>query len=853
MDETIAKVRTNILMVDDRPQNLLALEAILEPLNQNLVRAYSGEEALKHLLKTDFAVILLDVQMPGIDGFETARLIKEREKSRYVPIIFLTAISKDEQFVFKGYTVGAVDYLSKPFDPDILRSKVAVFVDLFRKNEQIRRQAELLQLNEKRERDREVAELRRAGEQRYKQLAESMPQMVLTTGADGAPLYHNQRWYDYTGLSTVTSMTGGWDFVLHADGAADFHSRWQRAVDTGEDFDGMYQLRNANDGSYRWHLIRAVPLRDESATVTSWIMTCTDIDDRKRGEESLQLLAEASTLLATSLDYRRALGELANLCAARLVDWCIFDVLGDDGAVHRVAAVHREARQHSSLQSYAERYPFEAEADRCPERVLRSGEAEFYPDASLDDLARIAGDPARRRALEHVGVRGLICVPLLARGRAIGAMTFATSATSRAFTEVDLSLVNDLARRAAAAVDNAQLYEIAERERGRLQEANRAKDEFLAVVSHELRTPLNSMLGWTQLLKTGKLEPALVERAVETIERNAKSQAQLVGDLLDVSRIITGKLRLKVRPTHPASVINAAIDSVRPAIKARNIQLRTDTDAGLASMSGDPERLQQVIWNLLSNAIKFTPAGGHISVSVHPESDHVAISVSDSGIGIDHEFLPYVFDRFRQADSSSTRTAGGLGLGLSIVKHLVELHGGTVRAESGGENQGATFTVTIPAVPVQEGGEVASEPARNDQGTPLDGLRVLLVEDEDDAREACRLTLEQLGATTWAVASAAEAFETLRREQPDILLSDIGLPGESGYDLIQRIRDLGLTGGGSTPAIALTAYASVRDRERALEAGFQEHVAKPIDPTDLVSAIQDVLQRSTSVTGADAT
>jgi PAS domain S-box-containing protein len=849
MDETVAKLRTNILLVDDRPQNLLALEAILEPLNQNLVRAYSGEEALKHLLRMDFAVILLDVQMPGLDGFETARLIKDREKSRFVPIIFLTAISKDERFVFKGYTVGAVDYLSKPFDPDILRSKVNVFVELYRKNEQIRRQADLLRLGEKREREREVAELKRAGERRYKQLAESMPQIVLTTRADGVPEYHNQRWYDYTGLTPEASAGDGWHEVLAAEDAADFGERWRAAVTAGENFEGMYRFRRGSDGAYRWHLVRAVPLRDEHGAVTSWIMTCTDVDDRKRGEESLQLLAEASTLLATSLDYRRALTDVGGLCVSGFADWCVFDVLDGDGTPQRMAVLHSDPSSLGALRDFVGQFPFDPGADAAPERVLRTGEAEFYPDATREDLVRIGGDEPRWCGLERVGVRGLICVPLLARGRALGVMTFATAASGRAYTDADLSLALDLSRRAATAVDNAQLYEIAERERGRLEEANRAKDEFLAVVSHELRTPLNSMLGWTQLLKTGKLEESLVGRAVETIERNARSQAQLIGDLLDVSRIITGKLQLQMRPTHPAMVVQAAIDSVRPAIKARNIELRTDVDTDIVPIAGDPDRLQQVIWNLLSNAIKFTPAGGRIHVGVQSEDGNVAISVSDTGIGIEPTFLPFVFDRFRQADASSTRTTGGLGLGLSIVKHLIELHGGTVRAESAGEGQGASFIVTIPAVPARDAAPVDDDLSFDPgEASPLDGVRVLLVEDETDALDACRITLEQLGAVTWAVESAAEAFETLRQELPDVLLSDIGLPGESGYDLIRRVRSLPPAAGGATPAVAVTAYASDRDRARALEAGFQDHLAKPVDPRDLVATIQQLLRPSATAT-----
>jgi PAS domain S-box-containing protein len=845
MNATDDPIKSDILLVDDRPQNLLALEAILEPLGQRLVRANSGEEALKCLLRSDFAVILLDVQMPGIDGFETARLIKERERSRHIPIIFLTAISKDEQFVFKGYTVGAVDYISKPFDPDILRSKVAVFVDLFKKTEQLRRQAEMLQLSERREREREVDELKRAGERRYKQLAESMPQIVWTAATDGTYTYFNQRWFDFSGLSLAESTRLGLAHLLHADDYVAYTENWARAVREGEDFEGMYRFKRAGDGAYRWHLVRAIAVRDENDKIASWIGTSTDIDDRKRGEEALSLLAEASTALTSSLDYRRALADVGRLTVPAIADWCLFEVLEDDGSVRRVAAVHQDAEKAELLRDMAARFPYDPEADTHSERVFRTGRAVRIDVVGDEDLAGLAASAGQLDALRGLGIGSYMCVPLLARGRSLGTMTFVTTEEGRSFSEADLTLAEDLARRAALAVDNAQLYEVAQRERERLAEANRAKDEFLAIVSHELRTPLNSMLGWTQLLRTGKLDDALFERAMETIERKAKSQAQLINDLLDVSRIITGKLRLKVGTVDPAAIVHSALDSVRPAIKAKGIELTTDLDETVVAVSGDPDRLQQVVWNLLSNAIKFTPAGGRIDVSMRRDGDDVVIAVADSGLGIRRDFLPYVFDRFRQADASSTRSFGGLGIGLSIVRNLVELHGGDVRAESEGEGKGATFVVRLPVGVAREVDEVevrdagAIEPSGS--GRELAGLSILLVEDEEDGKEVLKLTLDRFGAVTRAVSSAAEALAAFEAHPPDVLLSDIGLPGASGYELIRQVRERGAVRGGDIPAVAVTAFASEKDRARALAAGFDRHVAKPVDPADLISIIRGLV------------
>jgi PAS domain S-box-containing protein len=848
MDVKPQEILTNILLVDDRPANLFALEAILEPLGQNLVKAYSGEEALRMILKNDFSVILLDVQMPVLDGFETARLIKERERSRHIPIIFLTAISKEEQFVFKGYTVGAVDYIAKPFDPDILRSKVSVFVDLYRKTEQIRRQTELLQLSERREREREVAELKRAGERRYKQLAESMPQIVWTASPDGTFTYFNERWFDFTGLTPKETLARGWKRVLHPDDYSAFRDAWARAVAAGSDLEGMYRFRRAADAAFRWHLVRAVPLRDESGDVGSWIGTSTDIDDRKRGEEALQLLAEASRLLTSTLDFRRSLASVAELTVPALADWCVFEVVEDDGSVRRLASIHSDSHMAEQLRTMAQRFAFDPEAEISPERVLDTGRAVCLPEVTDDHLAALAGSEAHLVALRDLGIRSFMCVPLVARGRALGTMTFVTAESNRRLRDADLTLAEDIAHRSALAIDNAQLYELAQRERERLAEANRAKDEFLAIVSHELRTPLNSMLGWIQLLRTGKLDEAMFARAIETIERNAKSQAQLINDLLDVSRIITGKLTLKIRAIDPGAVVRSAIESLRPALKAKTLDLATAIDPDVDEMAADPDRLQQVVWNLLSNAIKFTPAGGRIDVAVRRDDSNVVVSVADTGMGIESAFLPYVFDRFRQADASSTRTYGGLGLGLSIVRHLVELHGGSVFVESDGEGKGATFSVVLPIVaPQREPAGAPPHAGRRRDGNDeraLEGLKILLVEDEEDGREVLKLSLDRLGAATSAVGTAAEALELLERAVPDVILSDIGLPGESGYDLIKAIRARGPSRGGSVPAVAITAYASDKDRDRALGAGFQRHVAKPVDPGDLVAVIRSLVSAS---------
>ncbi len=390
--------------------------------------------------------------------------------------------------------------------------------------------------------------------------------------------------------------------------------------------------------------------------------------------------------------------------------------------------------------------------------------------------------------------------------------------------------------------------------RHRAEEANRIKDEFLSTLSHELRTPLNAILGWTWLLRSGNLDEEGNQRAVTTIERNAKSQSQIIDDLLDVSRIITGKLRLKVRRVDLSQVIESAVDAVRPAADAKKIRLGTWFDPDVPSISGDPNRLQQVIWNLLSNAVKFTPEEGRIDIRLERlerAGGQACIRVSDSGIGIRPDFLEYAFDRFRQADSSTTRIHGGLGLGLAIVRHLVELHGGTVRAESAGDDKGSTFTVILPIAPLRALRPAEPLPERagedGDAGEPVEvqeirGLRILLVDDERDAREMLPGVLEQFGGRVRTAASAAEALEELLHEGADVLIADIGMPEMDGYELIRRIRALD----GELrdlPAIALTAYAGEVDRRKALDAGYQLHLAKPVEPHQLAVAVARVARR----------
>ncbi len=414
-----------------------------------------------------------------------------------------------------------------------------------------------------------------------------------------------------------------------------------------------------------------------------------------------------------------------------------------------------------------------------------------------------------------------------------------------------VSVQRDITERKRAEEDRAQLL----REQAARAEAeanNRTKDEFLAIVSHELRSPLNAILGWARLLRSRKFDAEKTNKALEIIERNAQAQTQLIEDLLDISRVIRGKVRLFARPINLVQVIEAAIDTVRPTADLKRIQVSSRLDRSVDLVEGDPDRLQQVVWNLLSNAIKFTPEGGRVSVRLTRVNSHAQIKVIDTGIGISPDFLPYVFERFRQAESTTTKVHGGLGLGLAIVRNLVELHGGTIRVESPGVGQGATFIVQLPLIsnpsPVSDLEQLALQgQASLEDSLSLSGLRVLIVDDEIDTREFLVIALEQYGAEVIAAASADEAMRLLERLKPSVMVSDIGMPVEDGYTLIRRIRALAAKQGGTIPAAALTAYVREEDRIQALQAGFQMHVPKPIEPMQLVAVVAKLAGRLTNI------
>jgi len=626
-------------------------------------------------------------------------------------------------------------------------------------------------------------------------------------------------------------------------------------------FNGIAQLLLALIGAFAAAAGR--PDRDESSGDSESTTSSTD----ERGEHEnrelarhqrsarleaeaaqrrLALLAEISQFLLASLDYQAAISGLTRLVLPSLGDGCFIEVEDRDES-RRVALAHISPRKAALLQNLGQKRGLRGLLGPALPNALRTGRAERGDRVVLDaDRPRSAGDAERRALIRAIDPRAYMVIPMVARGRVLGAMAFLLTESDRQYGGDDLDFAQHVARRAATAVDNLRLYEEARQARRAAEDANRLKDDFLATLSHELRTPLNAILGWARMLRTRALDPAARDKAIGTIERNALAQAQIVEDLLDVSRVVTGSLRLDLQPVDLPALIESAVTTIRPAAEAKGIELRCRVDR-VEPMVGDPGRLQQVVWNLLSNATKFTPPGGRIEVRVERRDANVDVRVSDTGAGISPDFLPHVFERFRQADSTTTRVHGGLGLGLAIVRHLVELHGGTVEARSAGLGKGATFTVCLPirpptraAVPRHSAPATVTVPAITKVHPVLAGVEVLVVDDEPDARELVAAVLRQHGATIRTADSAQAALDALREARPAVLVADIAMPGEDGHSLIRRIREARL----GVPAVALTAYARPEDRRRALDAGFEMHLSKPVEPDELVDAVADLAGRA---------
>ena len=741
------QLHANVLLVDDRPENLFAMEALFSGENYRVISANSAQEALRVLLSEDVALILLDVQMPGLNGFELAELIRERERTQNTPIIFISATSVDDQYVFKGYSLGAVDYLTKPIQPEILKSKVGFFTRLFKQNQQIKYQANLLEKTNA-ELDRVNSEL----EERVKSRTAALEKVNLALEME---LEIKKR--AEARLATEHAITRS----LASAGAID----------------------DAAPG-----ILKAFCDNMDAAIAAFWLWQ----------PEEQEFV-------------------------------CEFIELGEDSP--ELKTFGRRTRELRFQDGKG-----------LPGRAKTRG-APVWLTSDFKDSQFPRGELARK-----AGLNGMVGIPVRVGSEFYGVIEFFTRGSlesrpslANMFDVVGSEIGQFMFRKKVEAEREALL--IREKTlRQQAEKASRLKDEFLATVSHELRTPLNSILGWSQLLSLGKLNGDEVQNALETIHRNARSQAQLIDDLLDTSRLITGNLQIELSPTEVRPLIEAAMEMVKPAADAKSISVKMDVGEKIGSITCDPQRLQQMVWNLLTNAVKFTPRNGSVNVSCKLDDGQLEICVADTGIGIAHDFLPFVFERFRQEDSSSTRSHDGLGLGLSIVRHLSELHGGTASAESGGSGKGAVFRIRLPLSNVAKT-TTESVPAESfsqngvSGNQKLSGVRVLVVDDDADSCDMLKFALGSSGAEVKTSLSVSEALDRLADWTPHVLLTDINMPGEDGYSLITRLRASDDEQKSRLPAIALTAMARPEDGDKATSAGFQMHIPKPVEIEELIRAI----------------
>ncbi|AFZ36579.1 multi-sensor hybrid histidine kinase [Stanieria cyanosphaera PCC 7437] len=647
----------------------------------------------------------------------------------------------------------------------------------------------------------------RISEEQFRTIANAAPALVWVCSVTGEIVFMNERWYEYTGQSQEEVKGFGWTSTLHPDDTERILSHWQHCYTTGEPYEGEGRYRQKN-GEYRWHRFRALPQRNELGIIEKWFGCSVDIHDAKRAEE---VIAANEAKLRGFVD-------------ANVVGMLYGDIYGNiyeaNDKLLKIVGYTREELRAGKLRWI----------DITPPEYLPLDQ-----QAIAEALLKGACTPYEKEYLRPDGSR----VPILLGYSLVGEAR-----------EESVAFILDLSERKQAEQEREQLLQREQSARQEAERANRIKDEFLAILSHELRSPLNPILGWAQMLQTGRLDSIKTTEGLATIERNAKLQTQLIDDLLDVAKILRGKLSMKMASVNLALVIEAAIGTVRAAALAKSIHLEVKLPQ-IGQVFGDAARLQQIIWNLLSNAIKFTPNHGRVDIQLSLvvsqsstiKAKYAKIIVSDTGKGIKPEFLPYIFESFRQEDASTTRKYGGLGLGLAIVRYLVEAHGGTIWADSKGDGQGATFTVRLPLLnskPILNQSETLST-----QELDLTGIRILTVDDEPDARNLLTVLLTQYGAEVLSVASTTEVLANLESFQPDLLISDIGMPNLDGYSLIEQVRALPPEKGGEVNAIALTAYAREEDRQQALSKGYQWHINKPLEPEQLIRAVISLVSHQT--------
>ena len=680
------------------------------------------------------------------------------------------------------------------------------------------------------------ADLREAQEQQ-RLLAEAIPQQVWTARPDGTLDYVNARVVNYFGRSREQIIGEGWLDVIHPDDVARTVERWTAALTSGQPYDVEFRLRRA-DGTYRWNLGRALPLHDAEGAIVKWFGTNTDITERKKAEEEREqaaqrarLLAEASALLGSSLDYETTLNNVVFLVVPDIADWCIIDLLDAEGEIRAVSYAHIEQAKIEIVKELDRRYPPRRDDPIGVASVIRSGQPEIFSAINDDFLRATAKDEEHFKLLQSLQLRSAMVVPLRAAGETIGALTLVRE-TENILTEDDLPFVQDLATRAALSVENSRLYSAAKR-------ANAAKDHFFAVLSHELRTPLNPVLMTVSAMETDPNLPEIVRTDIAMIRRNVELEARLIDDLLDLTRISNNKLTLNKQIVDTHELLDYAVHIVRSDSSISQAPISLELGATEMHTEGDPARLQQIFWNLLKNAVKFTPASGTVLARTsNPAPGELLVEVIDTGRGIEPALLPVIFDAFQQEQQLDDRPASdGLGLGLAISKALAELHGGRLTVRSEGRNKGATFALSLTTTPFSP-----AAPRETPESAELAvKLRILVVEDHETTAAAMVRLLTRRGHTVHIAHSVKTALEIAAQHSFDVVLSDLGLPDGNGFQLMEQLRDRHNLRG-----VALSGYGMELDQEKSLRSGFVTHLTKPVDLPRLLRALADVGRKNNS-------
>jgi PAS domain S-box-containing protein len=1076
--------KAKVLLVDDEPANLLSLKAVLEELDVVLVEAHSGEGALRLLLEGEFAVVFLDVQMPGLDGFETARLIRGREDSRHTPIIFQTAYDTDRTTIEQAYALGAVDFLIKPLIPVVLRAKVNEFVELLQYRQQVKRQAEQLRQTERREFEHKLAEENTRLQQQREWLRVTLGSIgdgVITTDAEGRVTFLNPVAESLTGWKQEQAAGRLFTEVFHIvnemtrqtvenpiarviatghivglanhtvlfardgteraidDSAAPIRGsegavsgvvlvfrdvterrRLERAarslasivassddaiigkdvngvitswnegaervfgypaaeavgrpvamlapsdradempailarIRRGERVDHFDTVRRGKNGRLVPISLTVSPIRDEDGKIigaskiardiserkraeealheekerlhatltgigdavivtdaesrvtlmnpvaqalTGWnehgvgrpleevfrivneqtrqpvespvtrviregavvglgnhtaliardgsqvpiadsgapirsaagdiigvVLVFRDVTERKRAEQATRFLADASKSLAALVDYDSTMQKVARLAVPSFADWCAVDVVDPDGSLRRVAVAHANPSKVELAHELHRRYPPDPDAPQGVPRILRTGQPELISEITDALLVETVKDEELRRIMRELGLKSYLGVPLRARGKTVGAITFVAAESGRRFDATDLAVAEDLAHRAGIAMENARLY-------SEVREADRRKDEFLAMLAHELRNPLAPIRNALQIMKQTGADAAMRGRVREMMERQVQHMTRMVDDLLDVSRITRGKIELRKEVVDLASVVGRTVEATRPLIEDRRQELTVDLPSGPVHLEADPTRLEQVLANVLNNAAKYTDHGGHIWLTARQEGGEFVLRVRDTGVGILADMLPRIFEPFVQSDRVLHQSQGGLGIGLTLVRSLVEMHGGTVTAHSEGPGKGSEFIVRLPALSQQQ--PIPGAKAAGEGGEPVGAApqrRILIVDDNVDAAESLAVLLRLEGHDVRVAHDGPAALAAFEADPPDIVFLDIGMPVMNGYDVARRLRQR--PGLDNLVLVAMTGWGQEEDRRRSQEAGFDHHLVKPVEPDAL--------------------